>query len=115
MGGAGGTDPGGAGGDAGAAGAGGAHTCAGASMTQTATTSANSHNHITNQGETNLTALINSSNPTVTFQLPLESSHSHTIQLTQGEVDALLAGNPITGKVSSSTGNHVHTYTISCG
>jgi len=83
-------------------------------MTQTATTGGG-HTHITVAGEANLTLLINSSNPTAPFQLPeAGTGHSHTIQLTQGEVDALRAGGQITNKVSSLTG-HTHTYTISCG
>jgi hypothetical protein len=82
-------------------------------MTQTATTG-NGHTHITPEGETNLTVLINSSNPTQPFTLPQVGGHSHTIQLSQDDVDALRAGGQITGKVSSVTG-HTHTYTISCG
>jgi hypothetical protein len=82
-------------------------------MVQTATTSAG-HTHITSQGVTALTVWINSSSPTAPFPLPLENAHSHTIQLTQGEVDTLRGGGQIEGKVSSVTG-HTHTYTISCG
>jgi hypothetical protein len=84
-------------------------------MTQTATTGSG-HTHITVDGQTNLTVLINSSNPTQPFTLPQGGGgHTHTFELTQGDVDTLRAGGQITGKVSSSTNNHTHTYTISCG
>jgi hypothetical protein len=83
-------------------------------MAQTATTG-NGHTHITTQGETNLTRLINSSNPTQAFSLPIAGTHSHTITLTQSDVDTLRGGGQITGKTSSSTAGHTHAYAISCG
>lgn len=103
------------GGESGLGGAGGAaaaSSCAGAHMMQT---SVNDHTHITPAGEKILTSLLNGSNPTAPFQLPPGAGgHSHTIELTPTEVDALLAGFSVTGKVSSLNG-HTHTYTISCG
>ena len=86
-------------------------------MTQTATTATANHTHITTQGQTNLTVHINSATPTQAFTLPSVFGHTHTITLTQGNVDALRAGGQVTGKVSSSAGTqaHTHTYTISCG
>ena len=103
---------GGLGGAGGAGGATAASSCAGAHMMQT---SVNDHTHITPSGEKILTSLLNGSNPTAPFQLPPGAGgHSHTIELTPTEVDALLAGFSVTGKVSSLNG-HTHTYTISCG
>jgi len=56
---------------------------------------------------------INSGNPTMSIDLPMDLGHFHTITLTSNEVTTLRAGGTVTGKVSSSTG-HTHTYTISC-
>jgi hypothetical protein len=84
-------------------------------MMQTATTG-DGHTHITPNGQTNLTFLINSSNPTAPFQLPPGTGgHSHSLQLTDGEVHTLRSGGSVIGKVVGAVGApHVHIYTISC-
>jgi hypothetical protein len=116
LGGANASGAGGLGESGGAGGAPAATECAGATLVQTA--GPGSHDHIPDNPTTlftSLTNLINGSNPTATFALPLENGHSHDIVLTASEVTTLLAGGTVTGKISSETGNHQHTYTISCG
>ena len=82
-------------------------------MTQTATTG-NGHTHITTDGQIFLTVRINSAFATAEFELPA-TDHTHYIQLTSDEVETLRAGGAITGKTTSESLSHTHTYTISCG
>src|SRR2546423_631638 len=76
------------------------------------------HDHIPANPATmfaSFTALVDGSNPTATFALPIENAHSHNIVLTARQVAVLRGGGQVVGKMSSLTNGHRHTYTISCG
>ncbi len=57
---------------------------------------------------------INGAMATMPFTLPDDQMHTHTITLTQVQVDTLRSGGTATGVVSSNESMHTHTYTIEC-